>query len=147
MATIKDYFNIKELVCKHVYSTFKETKSWEFFDPKLLETLLFIREGIGKPITVNNWHIGGNFTQRGLRCNLCQLVLEKSKANKIYVSAHMQGDAVDFDVHGMTAAEVRRWIADNKEELPYPIRLENNTNWVHLDVRNHSKLKISYFNG
>ena len=59
----------------------------------------------------------------------------------------MQGDAVDFDVHGMTAAEVRRWIADNKEKLPYPIRLENNTNWVHLDVRNHSTLKISYFNG
>ena len=118
MATIKDYFNIKKLVCKHVYCTFKEKKSWEFFDQKLLETLLFIREGIGKPITVNNWHIGGNFTQRGLRCNLCQLVLEKSKANKIYVSAHMQGDAVDFDVHGMTAAEVRRWIADNKEKLP-----------------------------
>lgn len=73
---IKNYFNIKELVCKHVYNKFGEM-AWTFFDPRLLETICVIREKLGKPITVNTWHSGGGLTQRGLRCNVCQLVAEK----------------------------------------------------------------------
>ncbi|MEE0969944.1 MAG: hypothetical protein U0M06_11295, partial [Clostridia bacterium] len=65
---IKDYFDIKELVCPHVYNKFREY-AWRFFDPRLLDTLLVIREKINKPIYVNNWDMGGDFSQRGLRCN------------------------------------------------------------------------------
>ena len=101
---IKNYFNIKELVCKHVYNKFGEM-AWTFFDPRLLETICVIREKLGKPITVNTWHSGGGLTQRGLRCNVCQLVAEKTRLEKVYVSAHLQGTALDFDVKGMTALE------------------------------------------
>ena len=113
MATIKDYFDIRELTCPHVYDKFREY-AWNFFDPRLLDTLLVIREKIGKPIYVNNWDMGGNFTQRGFRCNICPLVKEKTALEKLYVTAHNQGMGVDFDVKGMSAEEVRKWIVDTR---------------------------------
>lgn len=142
MATIKDYFKIKELVCEHVYERHGEN-AWAFFDPRLIAVLLFIRTNLGKPMTINNWATGGNFSQRGLRCNLCELVKKKTS---LYVSAHMEGMAADFDVRGMTAEQVRTWLYNNRERIPYPIRLEKDTSWVHIDVRTTSTIKVTYFN-
>lgn len=145
--SIRDYFDIQELVCKHVYNKFGDN-AWQFFDDRLLETLLVIREKLGKPVTVNNWKLGGNLTQRGLRCNVCQLVAEKTRLKKVYMSAHSQGTAVDFDVKGMTALDVRNWIKDNQILLPYPIRLEQDVTWVHMDMRNDgTRGKVVYFKG
>ena len=99
------YFSVKELVCKHVYERYGENAAM-FLDEKLIETLNVIREQIlCAPMTVNNWHAGGNFTQRGLRCNICELVKSKTDAGKLYLSAHMLGKAVDCNVEGMTAEE------------------------------------------
>jgi hypothetical protein len=69
MSKIQDYFKIEELVCPHVYDKFG-LYAWRFFDPRLLDTLLVIREKIAKPIYVNNWDMGGDFSQRGFRCNI-----------------------------------------------------------------------------
>ena len=66
----------------------------------------------------------GEFDERGLRCNQCNIVRSKSNKGEVYMSAHILGRAYDFDVDGMTAAEVRVWIASHKNELPYNIRLE-----------------------
>ena len=144
---IKKYFGIKELVCKHVYERHGST-AWTFFDPRLLETILFIREGIGRPIYVNNWSRGGSLSQRGLRCNLCQLVKDKTDSDKLYMSAHNQGMGIDFDVNGMSAKQVRNWIKEHQEELPHPIRVEEDVNWVHIDVRSDdSKKKLTWFKG
>lgn len=142
---IKRYFDIQELVCKHVYTKFGDN-AWSFFDERLLETLLVIREKLGRPVYVNNWQVGGNLTQRGLRCNVCVLVAEKTALEKVYMSTHMQGTGIDFDVQGMTAAEVRGWIIKNQILLPYPIRLEDGVSWVHLDMRaDGSKGKVVLF--
>ena len=81
------------------------------------------------------------------------------------MSAHNQGEAVDFSVKGMTANEVRLWIVENQILLPYPVRLEvgfdpkgkneaqirqaigkDTMNWVHLDLRGEGQ-KITYFKG
>lgn len=147
MNTIKQYFDIRELVCRHVYNKHKEN-AWDFFDPRLLETMLWIRENIGRPIYVNNWDSNGQLTQRGLRCNLCSLVRAKTNAQTLYLTAHSQGMGVDFDVKGMTAEQVRQWIKANENKLPHPIRLEKDVTWVHLDVRTDgSKGKIVMFKG
>ena len=147
MSSIKTYFSIKELVCRHVYNKFGEN-AWQFFDQRLLDTLLVIREKLGKPIYVNNWDSNGKLTQRGLRCNLCTLVSSKTNAQTLYLSAHMQGTAVDFDVKDMTASEVRQWIRKNEILLPYPIRLEADVTWIHLDLRNNGeKGKVIEFKG
>lgn len=144
---VKDYFGIKELVCPHVYEIWGEN-AWQFLDDRMLENLAFIREGIGKPIVVNNWAKGGEYSQRGLRCTRCILVIEKVDLRKVYLSDHLFGKGVDFHVIGMTAQEVRDWLELHKEELPHKVRIEKDVNWVHLGIAHFGQLeKISYFYG
>lgn len=73
------------------------------------------------------------FSQRGLRCNLCSLNLEKTNKGIIYVSPHFLGKGDDFDIQGRTAEEVRQWLINNSGLIPYPIRLEKGVPWVHMD--------------
>jgi len=135
MKTIKDYFRIEELVDKTVYDKYGEA-AWKFLDKDILTCMLDVREGLGKPITVNNWKAGGSFSQRGLRHNMSSLVKNKTR---LYLSAHIFGKAFDFDVKGMTAVEVREWIVANPDKFPCKIRLERNMNgkpisWIHMDT-------------
>ncbi|HNY52953.1 MAG TPA: hypothetical protein PK727_04575 [Bacteroidales bacterium] len=124
------YFELEELVCPDVFEKYGEF-AWNFLDPRLLLTIDRIRVKIGKHITINNWSSGGNYNQRGLRCNLCHIVQSKKK---LYMSAHVLGKGVDFDVEGMLAEEVRLWITAKKTIWPYNIRLERDVSWVHLDI-------------
>jgi len=130
-------FQLEELVCDHVFKKYGKT-AWQFLDPRLLITLNWIRREIDKPIEINTYHWGGTDTQSGLRCNLCRLVNARTKKHMVYMSAHCEGQAIDFSVKGLTADYVRDWLVDWKSFLPYPIRLEHGDyadDWVHLDVR------------
>jgi len=145
---IKEYFSIKELVSKAVYKKYGES-AWKFMCPRLLHTLLIIRKEVGKPITINNWHNGGVFSQRGLRSNVGSIFLSKFKKGRMYLSAHVMGRAIDFDIKGMTAPGVRNWLETIEDKLPYKIRLENEMNgkqisWVHLDMFWEEKNKDIY---
>lgn len=136
-------FKIYEFVCPHIYKQFGEA-AWNYFDERLLEVVLWIRKTINMPMTINNWKGGGTLSQRGMRCNLCEEVKKKDRA---YLSSHIFGKGVDFNVMGYTAEEVRQWLEKHKNEIPYPIRLEKDKTWVHLDVCNRTNEKIVYFNG
>lgn len=137
--SIQDYFKIEELVDKATVNKYGQVRCWSFFDPRLLENLYWVRKAINSPITANNWLFGGSFTQRGLRTNLSSIVKNKTLNGRLYLSAHVRGAAVDFDVKGMEAEEVRNWLVANQANLPHPIRLEHKKNgtpisWVHMDV-------------
>lgn len=138
---LKEYFRIGELVCDHVYAKFGD-RAWMFLSTELLHTLLVLRtEIINEPIVVNT----ATMKQRGLRCNMCPLVKAKTS---VYMSAHCLGKAIDFHVPGKTAEQVRQLIKANADKLPYKIRLERDTSWVHLDVYDSgSKDKITMFKG
>lgn len=128
--SLKPYFNIRELVCPHVYNRFKES-AWQFLSTELLSTLLILRTVIiDKSMIINNWSLKKSYSQRGLRCNQCSLVKDK---NSVYLSSHCLGKGVDFNVQGMTAEEVRKLIKKNVDKFEYPIRLEEGTSWVHVD--------------
>lgn len=129
---ISEKFKVQELVCEHCYKKFGES-SWQFLSTELLSTLYTLRFVIfNKPITINTWHNGGGFSQRGLRCNMCQLV--KSKGD-IYISAHLLGKAIDFNVQGCDTEDVYKAIRDNISLFEYPIRMEiTGGNWNHIDV-------------
>jgi hypothetical protein len=150
---ITDYFDIEEVVCLHVYNGYKDRPSlngyghfaWNFFDVRLLVTMETIRIAIGKPIYINDYSVHGTFSQRGFRCILCDLMQVVYKLGKLFTDPHALGKALDFDVKGMTAQEVRDWLVTNQTILPYPIRLENNVEWVHLDVLNNGVNKIEFF--
>ena len=148
---IKKYFFIEEFVSKKVHDKYGE-KAWQFICPRLLHTVLIIRKKLDRPITINNWHRGGKFSQRGLRSNLSSIFMSKFKKGRMYLSAHVMGRAIDFDVKGMTAEQVRMWLVEAEDVLPYKIRLEHkmrgkNISWVHLDLFwNEKNPKVYLFN-
>lgn len=124
---LHDYFQVKELVCEHTFSKWGE-RSWQFLDTNYLACLLIIRRDILQlPMTCN--HSGAN--QRGLRCNRCDLVKDKSS---VYLSSHVLGKAGDFTVKGLTAQEARSRIRNMANLLPCPIRMEGGVSWLHFDV-------------
>jgi hypothetical protein len=124
---LHNYFQISELVCDHTHSAWGE-RSWQFLDTDYLHCLLIIRRDILQvPMVCNS----KTATQRGLRCNRCELVKEKKK---VYLSSHILGKAGDFTCTGMTAQEARSLIRNNAHLLPCPIRLENGVSWLHFDV-------------
>ena len=73
----------------------------------------------------------GTMHQRGMRCNMCPLVKGKKS---VYVSAHVTGNAIDFTCEGKTAEEVREIIKAKPLLLPCKVRLEEDCDWVHIDV-------------
>ena len=147
-----NYFDVRELVTPWAYTKFKHRGDYFFLsriDPRLLITILFIRETTGLKMTINTYKWGGRFDERGVRDNLSPLVMARNSA---YWSGHVFAMAVDFDLEGMTATEVRSWLKKHSEELPFKIRLEAKLNgieisWVHLDVVDDPRLpKVYLFN-
>ena len=124
---LHQFFQIRELVCNHTHSEWGE-RAWQFLDTAYLACLLVIRRDILQlPMICNH----DNANMRGLRCNLCQTVKDKTK---LYLSSHVLGQAGDFTVQGITAEEARSRIRNNAHLLPFPIRLEDGVDWLHFDV-------------
>lgn len=146
---ILEYFDVRELVTPWAYQKFKHRGDYFFLsriDPRLLVTILFIRETTGRKMTINDYLWGGRFDERGVRDNLSPLV--KARISP-YWSGHVFAMAVDFDLEGMTAQEVRDWLIEHTEGLPFKIRLEHKLkgkiiSWVHLDVVDDPRLPKVY---
>lgn len=121
------FFEVEELVCDHTYAKWGE-RSWQFLDTAFLHNLLVIRRDILQaPMVCNH----DEASQRGLRCNMCELVQEKNGA---YLSSHVLGKAGDFTIKGFTAQEARSRIRNMAHLLPYPLRMEGGVSWLHIDV-------------
>ena len=174
MITKPKYFQLYELVCPHVYYRFGE-QAWGFLDQNQMILMDWIRENLGETY-INNWYeyLDSDFIkyiidriknkepilvseepkppdtllyQRGLRCNICGLSYAKTKEGIVYVSGHFLGKADDFDVKTMSAGEVRLWLLQHPDRIPYPIRLEKNIKWVHMDSEdNFTGEKVHLFN-
>lgn len=142
ITALKVYFSISDLVCRHTYAKFKEI-SWQFLDTEYLHTLLVIRRDILKVPLICNYSV---YYQRGLRCNLCQLVRDKTSAGMIYLSAHVNGAGGDFTSPDMGAELMRQTIKKNKDLLPYNVRIEKSVNWLHIDCYDMG-VKVFEFNG
>ena len=125
---LKQYFKASELVCSHIYARWSES-SWQFLDTDYLHALLVIRKDILKSAMICN---NTSMSQRGMRCNRCDMVKTKTTP---YISAHILGKGGDFSVKGMTAEQARQKIKANAHLLPCPIRVEEGVTWLHFDVR------------
>lgn len=53
---------------------------------------------------------------------------------KVSIQGNCTGEAFDITVQGMSAEEARQLIIKNKDNLPYPIRLEDGVSWLHIDT-------------
>lgn len=142
---LKKYFDVEELFGP------KEVKRdgqrcWRYLSPAFVQCLLIIRRDILQvPMYCNNWKLGGKFSERGFRNNLCSTVKSKTDKGILYISPHMLGMALDFDAKGMTAEEARNKIVKNVDLLPFPIRLESGVSWVHMDTYFEGDKKVHLF--
>lgn len=147
---VKANFDIRELVDPFTYNRWGE-KSWMFLQKDLLNVIRVLRNEVLKvPMIVNTWASGGDFDERGLRSNLCDLVKSKTQKETLYLSPHMMGAAIDFHTKEYTAEQIREKIKEYwgfYSDFP-AIRLEKDVTWVHIDVFDDGKGNyVTEFNG
>lgn len=131
------YFKIQELVSPIVYQAWGE-QAWMFFNPETLKELDLIRETYGSEIIINNWLWGGNLKQCGLRSNVDEIPMTKTKNKKLYLSAHCMGKAFDLHCKKGNHKALFDLIFDmiQREKLKQFKRLEEwlyTGSWVHID--------------
>ena len=113
----------------------------ELMDNEFLVTLDAVREILGVPLIVNTWYQGGNRKYCGYRPQNCSVGVAKSQ--------HKLGKAADCVSNKTNAEEMRRRLEANKDKLPYPIRVEADVSWLHIDNKDmdYKGQKIYYFQG
>jgi len=124
------HFKLYELVDKETYETYGED-AWNLFHPDALLMLDDLRDFFNVPVTVNNWHSGGQFQFRGYRPPSYMPGITPG-------SMHRVGKAFDFDVKDHSASAARKMIiVASKEGNPLVervTRMEEGVNWVHADI-------------
>lgn len=125
------HFKIQELVPPSIYNFWGE-RSIYFLDNKMVKVLDFLRELTGKPITVNNWHEGGQRDEAGFRL--------PDTATGGRLSQHKFGRAADPKVEDMTPGEVYELIIKNEKQfmnlgLTTVEDIKYTPTWIHFDTR------------
>lgn len=141
------YFDLQELVCPHIYNQYGEY-AWNLIPQWLITTMDNIREHFNKPVYINNYKWNGGNSQRTIRCPKCELYSDHLKSGKLYMSAHVLFQAVDFNIKGMTSKEIVDEIIKHQDKFPYIKRIENTNytpTWVHIDTRDHGGEGIKIF--
>jgi hypothetical protein len=124
------YFKIEELIDKETFEARGE-KAWELLDDRALKALDLLREGLGKPLTLNNWLGGGTMDECGLRNPLT------STGSKY--SQHKFGRGFDVHSKDFTAEQMRDYVRKNYKVLGITC-IEKDTSWLHFDCRNCTPL-------
>lgn len=134
-------FKAWELVPPEIYQA-KGDDSLGAFDARILWTLDAIREFYDRAVTVNTWHEGGKFSQRGLRTDPAMLL-------KTPLTQHRFGRAVDFDIDGITVEQFRADARGPKlaTVLQYVTRIEagKEVTWNHIDCMAVPGTQIIFF--
>lgn len=140
---LKKYFTIGELFSQAVVDKYHE-QSWSFLDMRLVAVLVWLREGLSCGLVVNT----KTQQQRGFRENTCPVVAGHTGMGHTYCSPHVLGKGVDCNCVGnkYTAEQMREWIRKNIKTCPYPIRIEKDVNWCHIDVMTTSDQSLTEFN-
>jgi len=127
------HFKIYELVDPDTYGLRGE-RAWELLDNRLLITLDALRVKFGK-MTINNYKFGGERKWSGLRT-------PDSPWYSTY-SQHTYGRAADIIFEDYTADQIRKQILDNPDSPAYDYitAMEEDTSWVHIDMRNTTRIK------
>jgi len=135
---VRPNFDLREFVPPSVWNRFGTASQW-FLDPRMLDLAQFYRDYFEAPVRVNDWHYGGDFTERGFR------VPDTNTGARL--SQHKFGRAFDCNVEGYTPDEVRREIKQNEKLFMEKglTTLESGdiaTTWVHSDIRSTDRNSI-----
>jgi len=138
---ISKHFDARELVPPQIWKTYGII-SRQFLRPELLRVLDLLRDKLGRPVVVNNWHTGGQYKESGYRTPY-------TKTGAKY-SQHKLGTAADVKVpeytkdevtyEAMTPMQVLAVILANADEFRAAgMTTYENPNatptWLHIDCR------------
>lgn len=128
---ISENFDIREFVSKATFDR-NGSDSVKFIDPALIKLAEFLRSYFGAAVTINNWHTGGNFQNRGFRDF-------DSKVGG-QTSMHRQGKAFDCNIKGYTIQQLHKAImSDQAAFFNAGLRriesLEDAPTWLHCDIK------------
>jgi len=126
---ISDHFDVREFVDPVTYEELGD-KASELIEKKIVDCCELLREIIGRPVIVNNYHMGGQYKESGLR-----RLDSPTGAKK---SAHKSGLAADVKVIGMKASDIRNIIRNNWPKFKEAglTRMEKGTpTWTHIDCK------------
>ena len=142
MIFIPEKFRIEELLPEKFFNQYMHygERLWLVIDYRISYTLHRLRTRYGST-TINNWIFGGHYQHSGFREFQDQEAL--NKPNRMTLSQHLFGRAMDAKFKNYTAEEVRQDILKEPfhEDFKYITCLEKNVSWLHFDTRNHDKDK------
>lgn len=129
---LSPHFQIQEFVPKGVFDSWGVKSTW-FLDDKIVRVAELIRSHFDKPVTINNWHLGGAHFESGFRT-------PETKTGAS-LSQHRFGRAIDIKIEGIEAHELYLEILNNEPlfRLGGIAAMENilsTPTWVHVDCRN-----------
>jgi len=133
----KSKFRSFEFVPPEIYNYFGEELSYHFINDSILMFVVKIRTYFNCRVFINNWYWNGDLENRGFRLYKCDIGATFSQ--------HKFGNAIDFDVDGMTAEEVRQAIIEKQDLFPEITRLESDVSWIHGDKKDTGKKDIVTF--
>jgi hypothetical protein len=133
------HFEAQEFVPPEIFNRFGADSLW-FMDCRMTWTADAAREYFGVPITINDWLWGGRFKYRGYRPPQCTEGAENSQ--------HRLAQALDFDVKGISAEEVRQEIKTHPSEpaFRFVTTVEDSVNWNHWDCRARRESQVVFIN-
>ncbi len=128
---ISKNFDIREFIPPIVWKLFGTWAQYFFINKDLVQIVQHLRDEIGEPITINNWHVHGNYKNSGFRMPFTKIGAK--------FSAHKLALAVDIKVNNKTPYEVYKIIMDN-EDFFFRMglrRIEDpryTPSWLHIDL-------------
>lgn len=128
---ISKNFLLQELVPPQIYNSYGDRSTY-FVSKEQASMCQGTRDIFGKTMTINNWHSGGPFKERGYRL--------PNSATGATLSMHKTCMADDFNIAGIASNEVFEYIMNNQAKfmaigittLEHP---EYATTWTHMDRR------------
>jgi len=125
---ISEHFDIEEFVPRGIFDQYGAKSIW-YIDQQLIEGAEWLRSHFNAPITINNWHTGGKFQERGFRV--------PTTTTGARFSQHKFGRAIDFNVQGMTSDGVAKELIGLAHTSHFTT-IEDpkfTQGWTHLDLR------------
>lgn len=129
---LNEYFFLDEFIPPEIYSV-RGSKSIALMDNRIIEGVTLLRKYANVPFTVNNWAVGGNRDESGLR-------LPNTRTGAKW-SQHKYGRAVDIVPRGMTVRQLFAILKAHEDEfvskcLITTVEDVNVTlSWLHVDCR------------
>lgn len=132
---VSEHFDLREFIDPVTWAEYG-VNSDKLIDGRLIDIAEFVRKKTDKGITINSWHMGGQFKESGLR--------NKNTTTGAKLSQHKLGKAIDLKAVGFNGTTWYSFVKENAKAL-YDLgvrRIEDKslaTTWLHIDLKEHGK--------